>query len=233
MNFLSNLNYQDNIQEEKDTLGGNFKTPDSGIYEAMIKYAYLSQAQSGAGAVNFEFDLEGMTHRETMYVTSRNGVNYYEKDGQRHYLPSFLNADAIALFATSKPLAEQTTQPKVIKLYDFNQKKEVPTEVPMLTELLGKKVKLGIIKEKSFKQAKDSSGNYVNTDEIREHASVSKVFSPTDNRTTSEVRAGKTEAEFYTQWLDKWQDQIKDNTVNTKKASTPSTQGVKKSGLFG
>lgn len=231
MTFLSNLGYQETIQEEKDILGGGYKVPDSGIYAAVIKHAYTSQAKSGAGAINFEFDLDGVTFRETMYVTSRNGVNYYEKDGEKHYLPSFLNADAIALFTSSKPLSEQKIQPKVINVYDFNQKKEVPTEVPMLVDLLGKSVKLGIIKEKLFKQVKNDQGNYVDGDDIIEKASISKVFSAKDNRTTSEVRAGK-DAEFYSQWLDKWQGQIKDSTTS-KKPSAPTTQGVKKSGLFG
>ncbi|WP_432481698.1 hypothetical protein [Moraxella sp. ZY200743] len=231
MNFLSNLGYQENIEQEKDVLGGNYKVPESGIYSAIIKHAYTSQSQSGAGAINFEFDLDGVIFRETLYVTNRQGNNFYEKNGERNYLPSFLNADAIALFASTKPLAEQKIQPKVIKVYNFEQKKEVPTEVPMLVDLLGKEVKLGIIKEKLFKQVKDNNGNYVDGDEIIKRASISKVFSAKDNRTTSEVRAGK-EAEFYKNWLDKWEGQIKDSTT-TNKSSTPTTAGVKKSGLFG
>ena len=238
MSFLTNLSYAADIQEDKDAVGGGgFTVPESGVYDATIKYAYLSQAQSGAGAVNFEFDLNGNTYRETMYVTNRNGQNFYvdKRDGSKKYLPAYLNVDAIALFATSKPLAELKDQAKVINLYNFEQQKEVPTEVPMLVELLGKKVKLGLIKEKSFKQVKDASGNYVDSDEVRETATINKVFSPKDGRTVNEVRAEQAEAEFITKWLEKWEGKINDKTAKSSgtKPATSATTAPKKSGLFG
>ena len=237
MSFLSNLAYATDIQEEKDYVSSGVSVPESGVYDAPIKYAYLSQAQSGAGAVNFEFDMNGITYRETMYVTNRNGQNFYvdKKDGSKKYLPAYLNADAIALFASGKPLSELKEQPKVINLYNFDQKKEVPTEVPMLTELLGKQVKLGLIKEKSFKQTKDASGNYVDTDEVRESAVINKVFSAKDGRTVNEVRAEQTEAEFITKWTEKWEGKVNDKTTKSSgaKPATPATNTPKKSGLFG
>lgn len=236
MSFLSNLSYAADVQEDKDFVGGGFTVPESGLYDATIKYAYLSQAQSGAGAVNFEFDMNGVTHRETMYVTNRNGQNFYvdKKDGSKKYLPAYLNADAIALFGAGKPLAELKDQAKVINVYNFEQKKEVPTEVPMLTELLGKTVKLGLVKEKSFKQTKDASGNYVDTDEVRESATINKVFSAKDGRTVNEVRAEQADAEFITKWTEKWEGKVNDKT--TKSSTKPAPQAAatpKKSGLFG
>lgn len=238
MSFLSNLAYAADIQEERDIVGGGFTVPESGVYNATIKYAYLSQAQSGAGAVNFEFELDnGATHRETMYVTNRNGQNFYvdKKDGSKKYLPAYLNADAIALFAAGKPLAELKDQPKVINLYNFDQKKEVPTEVPMLTELLGKTVKLGLIKEKAFKQTKDATGNYVDTDEVRESATINKVFSAKDGRTVNEVRAEQVKAEFITKWTEKWEGKVNDKTTKSSgtKPATSAATTPKKSGLFG
>ena len=237
MSFLSNLAYAADIQEDKDFVGSGFSVPESGVYDATIKYAYLSQAQSGAGAVNFEFDLNGITHRETLYITNRNGQNFYvdKKDGSKKYLPAYLNADAIALFGAGKPLAELKDQAKVINLYNFDQKKEVPTEVPMLTELLGKQVKLGLVKERSFKQAKDASGNYVDTDEVRESAVINKVFSAKDGRTVNEVRAEQTKAEFITKWSEKWEGKVNDKTTKATgtKPATPATNTPKKSGLFG
>lgn len=237
MSFLSNLAYASDIQDDKDTIGGSFTLPESGLYDATIKYAYLSKAQSGAGAVNFEFDMNGITHKETMYVTNKQGQNFYvdKKDGSKRYLPAYLNADSISLFATGKPLAELKDEAKVINLYNFEQKKEVPTEVPMLTELLGKTVKLGIVKERAFKQAKDASGNYVDTDEIRESATVNKVFSPKDGRTVNEVRAEQADAEFITKWKEKWEGNINDKTTksNTKATTATTAPTPKKSGLFG
>ena len=124
MSFLSNLSYQDNINDDKDTLGGSFTILESGVYDATVKYAYLSQAKSGAGAVNFEFDVDGKTIKETMYVTNREGKNYYERNGQRNYLPSFINADAISLFTTGKALFEQKKKPKLLTCITLMLKKK-------------------------------------------------------------------------------------------------------------
>lgn len=229
MSFLANLNYDDNIKDEKDTVASAFSVFASDVYEATIKYAYLSQAQSGAGAVNFEFDIDGKTYKETMYVTNKQGQNYYERQGERHYLPSFIHADAISLFATGEPLSKQKQENKVINLYNFDAQKEVPTEVPMLTGMLNKKVKLGILKELVYKQTKDNSGNYVDTDETREQNRINKVFSAKDGRTVNEVKAESKEANFITTWLEKWQGEVSDKTTNKKPAQT---QAKKTPSLF-
>ena len=63
MSFLSNLSYQDNIAEDKDTLGGGFTILESGVYDATVKYAYLSQAKSGAGAVSNALIINELVHR--------------------------------------------------------------------------------------------------------------------------------------------------------------------------
>ncbi|MFB6349685.1 hypothetical protein ACFBZI_10535 [Moraxella sp. ZJ142] len=229
MSFLTNLSYSDEVTQDKDTVGGNFSLFESGVYPATIKYAYLSQAKSGAGAVNFEFDVEGKTLKETMYVTNKEGKNYYERNGQRNYLPSFVNADAISLFASGKPLFEQKDETKIINLYNFETKSEVPTEVPMLTALIGKQVKLGILKEKVFKQEKTDNG-YQDTEETREQNSINKVFSAKDNRTVNEVRAEQSDAVFINTWLDKWEGQTNDKTLGKK--PTQSSPAKKTSSLF-
>lgn len=112
----------------------------------------------------------------------------------------------------------------------FLWQKEVPTEVPMLTAMIGKTVKLGILKEKVFKQTKDNSGNYVDTDETREQNSINKVFSAKDNRTVNEVRAEIDSAQFMNDWLEKWEGQVSDKTANKK--PTASAPAKKTSSLF-
>ena len=232
MSFLSNLSYNDNVQQEKDTLGG-FSLLDGGIYTATIKYAYLSQSKSGAGAVNFEFDIDGKPYRETMYVTNKHGSNIWEKNGKSGYLPSFLTADAISLFATGeKSLFELKDTKKIINIYDKDAGKEIPTEVPMLTELLGKTIKLGIIKERVYKQEKSSTGGYLDTAETREQNTIDKVFSAKDNRTVPEVRAGKAEATFYQDWLTKYENQLIDKTSGKSNPPTQSANQPVKKSLF-
>lgn len=228
MSFLNKLQYNEEIQQEKDTLGG-FSLFESNIYETTIKYAYLSQSQSGAGAVNFEFDINGKPYNETLYVTNAQGSNVWHKNGKSGYLPSFLTADAISLFASNKSLFEQQETTKEIEIYDKEAGKKLPTKVPMLMELVGKKVKLGIIKEKVFKQEKDSNGNYVDTHETRETNKIDKVFSAKDNRTVPEVRAEETEAKFYQEWLTKYENQTVDKTQGKTPAKNLATTAPKKS----
>lgn len=228
MSFLSNLQYNEEIQQEKDTLGG-FSLFESNIYEAIIKYAYLSQSASGAGAVNFEFDIDGKNYTETLYVTNSQGSNIWNKNGKSGYLPSFLTADAISLFTNNKSLFEQKETTKEIEIYDKEAGKKLPTKVPMLMDLIGKTVKLGIIKEKTFKQEKTSNGTYVDTPETRETNKIDKVFSAKDNRTVPEVRAGVEEAEFYKDWLAKYENQIVDKTAGKTPAKSLDVSKPKKS----
>lgn len=228
MSFLSKLQYNEEIQQEKDTLGG-FSLFESGIYEAIIKYAYLSESQSGAGAVNFEFDIDGKTYNETIYVTNSEGSNIWNKNGKSGYLPSFLTADGISLFATNQSLFEQKETTKEIEIYDKDAGKKLPTKVPMLLDLIGKKVKLGIIKEKVFKQEKDANGKYVDTPETREVNKIDKVFSAKDNRTIPEVREGVEEAQFYNDWLAKYENQIVDRTAGKTPPKPLNTMQPKKS----
>lgn len=233
MGLLSDLKYDDKIETESDVLGG-YKVFDSDVYEATIKYAYLQKSRHGSLGLHTAFDINGTEFRESLYITTRNGDNYYTtQDGTKHYLPSFNHADALALFTCHKPLSELDTESKVIKLYDYEQKKEVPTEVPMITEMLNKPVKLGIIKERKFKQVKNNDGNYVDGDEVQEINTINKVFSAKDNRTTAEVRAKQSEAEFHDKWLEKWKGEVKDTTGNKKTGgSKPPNSGKPVSSLF-
>lgn len=235
MNFLSNLSYSQDVKQAEDRVGASYSVPESGVYPATIKHAYLSTSKNGANAINFEFDLgNGQTHREAMYVTNRNGQNFYEKNGEKHYLPAFIHADAISLFTTGSPLSEQTSSPKIINLYNNEHKKEIPTEVPMLTAFLGKEVKLGIVKELSYKQEyNQTTGQYENTTDTRETASVNYVFSPKDERTVNEVKAQKPDAEFITKWKEKWEGVVKDSTKNAKTTAQTNNSAPKRSGLFG
>lgn len=228
MSFLSKLQYNEEIQQEKDTLGG-FSLFESNIYEAVIKYAYLSETINGAGMLNFEFDIDGKTYNEALCVVGKNGSNIWKKDGKSGYLPSFLTADAISLFASNKSLSELKETTKEIELYDKEAGKKLPTKVPMLMDLVGKTVKLGIIKEKVFKQEKNANGNYVDTAETRETNKIDKVFSAKDNRTVPEVRAEMSEAGFYKDWLSKYENQIVDKTQGKTPANSLDVSKPKKS----
>lgn len=209
----------DNMEESKDTLGGGYQPVPSGVYAATIKLAYAGKsARSEARSVTIHADLNGHEFRETYWITSGKGVNYYvsKDDGKtRIPLPSFTTVDELCLLATQEPLASQATEEKVVKLYNAQERKEVPTPVQVLTGLIGKEVNLGILRQVVDKTALADSGKYEPTGETRTENVVSKVFHSETNKTVNEYRHNVAEPEFYTEWV----KQYKDKDINRAKGA--------------
>lgn len=213
------------IIENGDRLGGGGLF-DSGIYEFDIVAAYGGKAQSGARSVTVEAKdpVSGRSFKTTQWVTSgdaKGGKNTYkDKDGNLHYLPGYELINAIALMAAGKELPDLVAENKILKIYDYTAKAEVPQEVPVLVELTGKKLYLGILKQEVNKQAKDDAGVYQDTAETREQNELAHVFHYPSKRTVAEAKA-KAESEFYA----KWEEKNKGKTQNKVKAVTGGTQG--------
>jgi hypothetical protein len=232
MSMLKNLTTDETISNETDRLGGG-GVLESNLYPATIKLAYLTVAGSGALglAVNAKTS-EGREIRETMWVTSgteKGGKNYYEKDGQKHYLQGFLIGNSLALLATGKELADLDTEEKVIKLYSKDAGGEVPTKVQVVTDLLDKEILLGVIKELSDKSVKGDDGKYHPTGETRDQNVIDKVFRASDKKTTAEIRAQAEEATFYQAWADKWAGKVRDKSTSKSGASGSAGAPGKKS----
>ncbi len=239
MGSFANLGMSDDIQQPEDKVGGGgFSALASNVYAAVIKLAYKSVAVSGAIAINFEFDINGKPYKETIYITNKKGQNFYlDKDNKKQYLPGFITVNDLVLLTTGKPLAELTTEKKVVKIRDFQQKKDVPTEVECLTPLHGQSVLLAILLTKEFKSKKEGD-EYVPTDEVREVNSINKVMHLASKRTVAEVKAKLKEGEFINQWLSRWENQVNDKTAGktptatAKPVSAGATTATTSSSLF-
>ncbi len=225
MSALAALKYDDDVKETKDTVGGGFSVRTSGVYDATIKMAYLGKTTNNGTNLNCIFDVDGSEYRENLFLADVTGKTYYtDKDGGKHYRQGFLNADALALLTTGKPLSDCATERKVVKLYNFEQKKDIPTEVECLVGLLGQKVKLGVLQELSFKSAKQPDGSYKETSETKESNVIDKVFHAATSKTVNEFRAKVAEAEFMPKWAEKWTGKVKDKTAGkTPAAGSPRT----------
>lgn len=232
MNAFAKIQVDNSIQQEKDTLGSSFKVLDSGVYPATIKWAYQGESSKGSMFMAICLDINGQEHRETLYVTNAKGQTFYEKDGQRHPLPSYITAESIALLAGKKSLTDLDTETQTIKLYNFEQRQEVPTDVPMLTDLVGKTIQVGLLKEIAFKQVKDDMGNYVDSDETKESNVIDKVFHATNNKTVPEIRNKTEEAQFITEWSAKWTGEVRDKTKGKKPAVNNKVASKTTSSLF-
>lgn len=195
----------DGLEQSNDRLGG-FSPVETNIFIGEIKALYAGSSAGGATSVTLLATLDnGREYRETVYVTNKNGENYFlnKQDKLKKVpLPGFTTIDDICLITTGQPLSAQTAEDKVINVYDFDAKKEIPKSVPMIMAAVGQKVALGIVKQIVNKNEK-SGEEYVPTAETREENVIEKVFHPELKLTVAEARNGQSEAKFWDAWLGK------------------------------
>jgi hypothetical protein len=222
----------DGLEASTDNLGGGSFTRESDIYSGKIKMAYAGAAKSGARFVQLIVDLpDGKEYKETVYITNKAGENFYlnkSDNSKKVPLPGFTTIDDICLCATGKPLAEQDAEEKIVKIYDFEAKAELPTSVPVLIELLGQDISLAILKVTENKQAKNASGVYEATAETRDINSIDKVFNTATQMTVVEARNKAEAPVFWDNWLERNKGKTRDKT--SKVTGNPGAPGAARSG---
>jgi len=208
MSMLANLTSDATIVEDKDTLGGGSYVLESGVYDMTIELAYLAKSQEGALSLNLQLKHNNTIVRQTLWLTGGNAKgnkNYYlNKTGEKKYLPGFSHANALSLLTVKKEINQIQDEPKVIKLYDYTAKAEVPTKVDMLTELLGQTISIGLLKQVVDKNVKTSDGTYVPSGETREENEIDRLFRASDGKTVNEIKDGVDPGEFRDAWAKKW-----------------------------
>jgi hypothetical protein len=221
-NEFGNLT-SDGMEETRDTIGG-YTVHKTDVYDADIKLAYSGKsATSAARSLTVHFTVGGAEFRETFWVTNKNNENFSVKDGKKIPILGYVTADELCLMSTGSPLAAQTMEEKVIQLYYYDQKREVPTNAKVMTSIMGLKVKLAINHVKEFKTKKNpQTGEYEPIAETREYNSVQKVFHYDTNKTVNEFREGK-EPTFMEEWI-----KVKKHKINdkTKGADAPPGGGA-------
>lgn len=226
MSLLNSVTTDTTLKHEEDVLGGGRQILESNVYRATVKMAYLEVSAQGAVGLNLTADIAGQDFKETLWITNKDKQTYYIKDGVKNPLKGFLLAEAIALLASNVGILEAKTENKIVKVFNYKTKSEVPTEVEVLVDLLGKEVQLGIMKERNFKREKQDDGSYAEGSETYESNTVSKVFHPTNNKTIAECRA-QIDAVFLDEWKAKWAGHVFDRTLG----KTPSTAQTGTQGL--
>lgn len=221
MSLFANLSGE-GLEESQDRLGG-FSPLDTAIYKAVIKAFYAGASDSGAMNITILADVGGKEYRETIYITNKEGKNYYfdknDKDKTKKIpLPGFTIVDDICLIAAGAPLSEMETEEKIVKVYDSTAKAEVPKAVPMVTALLGQEVYLAIARNLENKTEKQGN-EYVATAETRETNNIEKVFHPEQKITVVEARTGQTEPKFFEAWAER------NNGVTRDRRSVKDGQG--------
>lgn len=232
--MLENLKTSDDIQQEKDVLGGG-GVVDSGIAEFTIDHAFTEKSSGGALALTVRFSTpDGRRHDEQFWMTSgdaKGNKNYFlDRANQKQYLPGFTHANSLCLLTVGKEISELTTEEKTLKLYDFDAKKELPRKVNAIVDLFGKQIIAGVLREthnKNVDSGKVDANNkkiYVASAETRDVNTIDKFFRARDGLTVPEIRAKSTEAEFKTKWATKNTGVTRDKREN-KTGAVGGTSG--------
>lgn len=230
MSLLSTLTSDASINTEKDSVGGSFAALESGLQACTITMAYLNKAASGALGLVLTLKTDsGQEIKSTQWMTSgtaKGGKNYYEKDGEKNYLPGYIHANSLCLLTVGKEISEMDTETKVIGLYSHDAKAEVPTKVEVVMDLLNKDIIVGLIKQTVDKTRKNEvTGVYEATGETRDENEIEKLFRASDNMTITEIRAQAPAATFIDTWSNKWTGVTKNKSKGVGKAGVPGVPG--------
>lgn len=231
MSLLKKL--KTNVQgavDEKDVIAGG--VIESGLYPAKITMAYLKTSDTGAVGLTTHYKTEsGQVIRDTNYITSGTAKGcsntYKDKDGKEQYLPGYNSANSLSRLITGKDIGDLDSEEKLVNVYNFDAKAEVPTKVEVLMELLNKDVLLGIFKQETEKTVKNEKGEYVGTGEFRTENVIDKFFDHDSRMTSSEMKAKAEKAVFVETWSDKWIG--KTNVQKAKKSGSNGTAGAPQS----
>lgn len=254
MGLFGNLT-TDGLEKQKESVGGGQRTIPTNIYSFEIKAAYVGNSQSSkAMSVNLILvDENDREYKEQVWITNGEGQNSFEvkdKDkkptGKRSPLPGFSLINDICIIVLDKPLSELATEEKIVKIYDFDQKKEVPTAVQMITDLIGGKVDLSIREIKKFKQKKGDDNQYHDTADTTQINEIDKAFFPGMNATVREAEEalenggsvvdgrivdanGTDVAVYYGAWKNRWEGKLIDKTLkgngNAGQSGKPAPTG--------
>jgi len=226
---LADLKLEDDVEvTETDSVGSSFSVLDSGVYELLIETAHLMESQSGATGLVLNAKVGNNHFSETFWIKSGKAKGckpYYvnKNTGKKVPLIGYTMANHLTLLTVNKPIHEVSTQEKMIKQYDYEQKKEIPVKVEMLTELCGRTVTAGILKQIVDKTAKSDSGTYEPTGETKEVNVVDKLFNSSSNLTVKEIQSKVETPEFIETWKSKWAGKTRDRSTKTSTSPTPST----------
>jgi hypothetical protein len=244
MGIFKNLETK-GLEQNEDRVGG-YNPLDSDLYTGTIKLAYAGQSAKGARSVTVHAEVGGQEYRETIYITNRNGEPFWTNDnGKKSPLPGFTVINDICIAATDKPLEEQETEEKQVKLYDFDERKEVLKGVDVLIDLLDKPIALGILNILQNKSVKQGDGSYADGPEEQNINQIDKVFHAETKMTVKEALDAEgwdaDKADFHQKWIDKNAGKVRDKrtikdgqggTAGKPGGSAPTGGGERKT-LFG
>ena len=227
---MGKFSMHDDIKLKETSLGGGSYLWDSGVYKTIVDMAYFDQSKGGAHSLNVTLlGEDGKKLKQTIWFTNRKEeVHFINQKGEKDYLPGYTLANNLALIITGEDINEafENSEKKMVNVYDFNEKKEKPTEKSVATSLLGKQIKAAVLKQTVNKRVNDGSGNYVDSAETRDENQIKEFYFADSDLTVVEKAKDAKEALMMPKWAErntgKTLNRVKDVTASTTAASKPS-----------
>ena len=220
---------------------------DSHVAVYTIKAAFTGLSKAGAKSVTFHCESDSGTNiRKTIYATSglaKGQLNYYlDRNGDKVESTGFTVINNICQVTTGNDISDLETETKTIPLWDFDAGKEVNTDVDMLVDLVGQKVKLAILRKtedssKCIDNAKDDDGKaiytIVGTRDVNEFDRVFCTREGYEDLTAMEITGGIETPVILPAWLKKWEGKTSDRSSEEGKAAQEANGGAPSSGSTG
>lgn len=211
-----------------ERVGGGFAW-ESGVYDAVVKMVYLNQSASEAVSWNVIIvNSDGKELREAFWIKSgkaKGNKTYFTKDGKNYPLPGYSLANSMCIAITGEDLdaCMKSSEKKTVNIYNVEQKKEVPTERPVVMGLINKPVKVAVHQVIENKMTKGSNGNYESTGETRT-VNNCKFFGNCDGKTAEEIE-NNTDAVMFDKWAAKNTGNVIDKSSKSKPNSAADIMG--------
>ena len=223
MNMFSKFKASaDGVVQDADRMGG-FSLKETGVYDATVKLIYFGEYKSGAQFAEAHFDIDGHMHRERLNISTKTGENTYTdtKTNKPKFLPSFETLNDIAIVTTGEEFTDLVDQieEKTVNVYDYDLKKEVPTNVNCLIPVMGQNITLAIFCQLVDKESKQDDGSYAANGETREENALDKVFHTETGMTAYEGKSGLEKGLFIELWKKKNDGKEPRNLVKGKPGS--------------
>jgi hypothetical protein len=242
MKFGSKVNKSKSVKREnKDFTKKTFVVMPSDVYLFGIKQAYINTTDSGANFLKVEFvnkNKDILRYSECFQSGDAKGNKTYwtDKDKVDHDLPGYAGVNELLLAALGdEMLMEDDTigdifdlledggiETKTIPIYDFKTKGNKPTTVPVVTAIVGLKVRIAVLDDYTDIPAKDGNGNFIYENgkskpsgKCKRVNTIDKFFSEETGLTYAEYLEGKSEGVFVEDWIKTSKDMIYDSTANS------------------
>lgn len=174
MSIIGKLVESSNVDANnvEDYNGGGFIS-ESGIYDLIVKRAWVIESAKGSIGIHIEFEGEGMLEQD-VWMTNADKQTFYNKNGKDFAMAGYVDMKKLNYVLTGNfmtSLTQLNVSNQIVKTYEWKEdpedatkrkKVDIEKEVEYLMDWAGKEVKVGIQMKEKEEQTKQGD-KYVGT----------------------------------------------------------------------